>query len=195
MGKHIKKLVIYDFDSTLCKSPENTDENKALWEEKTGGQWARNKDGSYKRGWWGKEETLDPNVFDIELVEFVKEEAIKDILDVDTYAVLLTGRRSNCSANVKEILRQHGVPHFNKYLFNTRGNTQQFKVEEMGKLFKEFPNLEEYTLWEDRIEHIEEDGVGIPSFRKVGNEWASTSKTNGKFVLNIITKDYELKTD
>jgi hypothetical protein len=191
MSKHIKKIAIYDFDGTLCKSPENTDENKALWESKTGGQWAKNKDGSYKMGWWGKPETLDPDVFDIELVDFVKENAIKDILDVDTYAVLLTGRRSNCSANVKEILRRQGIPYFNKFLFNYRGATQQFKVEEMEKLFTEFPNTEEFVLWEDRIEHIEEWKDDIPPFRKVGEDWAS--RTGGNFVLNVISKEYELQ--
>lgn len=194
MSTHIKKLAIYDFDGTLCKSPENTDENKALWESKTGGQWAKNKDGSYKMGWWGKAETLDPDVFDIELVDFVKEQAIKDIEDVDTYAVILTGRRSQCSANVKEILRRNGVPYFNKYLFNYRGATQQFKNEEVTKLFADFPNLEEYVLWEDRIAHIEEeDAHGNPAFRTIGDEWAKN--TGGIFTLNIVTKDYELQED
>ncbi len=193
MGQHIKRLCVFDFDGTLCKSPENTDENKALWEKTTGGVWGRKKDGSYKNAWWSKPETLDPDVFDIEMVEFVKEEAIKAIEAVDTFAVLLTGRIPSCSYNVKEILRRNGVPYFNKYLFCWSYGTQQFKNIEVEKLFNEFPSIEEYTLWEDRIEHIEEWGgkdKDIEPFRVVGDEWAT--KTGGTFNLNIITKDYKL---
>lgn len=193
MSNHIKKLVIYDFDGTICKSPDNTDENKLLWEKVTGREWGRKSDGTYKTGWWSKHETLDPDVFEIELVDFVKENAIKDIEDVNTFAVLMTGRMPICSKNVKEILRRHGVPFFNRYLFNHSYNTHHFKVLEMENLFKEFPSIEEYTLWEDRLEHIEEWGgkdSKLPSFRHVGNEWAI--KTGGVFNMNIISKDYKL---
>ena len=62
----------------------------------------------------------------------------------------------------------------------------------MGKLFEEFKFIEEFTLWEDRIEHIEEwDKTGeIPPFRHVGEEWSI--KTGGIFNMNIISKSYEL---
>ena len=55
--------------------------------------------------------------------------------------------------------------------------------------------MEEYTLWEDRLEHIEEssgkDDDITPSFISVGEEWVA--KTGGKFNMNIITKDYKLR--
>lgn len=191
MDKNINRIVVYDFDGTICKSPENTDYNKKLWELKTGEKWPRDSKGNYRKGWWGKPETLDPDVFDIELVDFVKENAIKDIIDNNTLAVLMTGRRENCANNIKTILKRNNIPSFDVYLFNDMKSTQDFKVKHMLELLDEYKSVKEFVLWEDREEHINEWDGDTPPFKKVGGDWSEL--TGGKFTLNIITKDFKLK--
>lgn len=148
----------------MCKSPKNTKENR----DKI----------NCKNNWWENIDSLNINLFDIQLVDIVKENVIKDLSDPYSYVVLLTGRREMFLKNVISILEHHKVPPFNRYLFNNAIDTKQFKIREMIELYNTFPNVEEVILWEDRIEHI-------PSFKEVGNQF-------NKFTLNYI-KDYELQ--
>ena len=149
MSTHIKKIVIYDFDNTLCISPENTDENRLIYEQKTGRSWP------YKgQGWWSKDETLDHTIFDIKLNQPVKEALIKDISDVEVYTVLLTGRIPKFSSKIKEICRMEGVPYLDAYYFNDSHSTSTFKLSKLDFLKKEFPHVKNMVMWEDREEHI-----------------------------------------
>ena len=62
--KH-KKLVCFDFDDTFFHTPKPED-GKKVWLEKTGEHWAH-------KGWWGKSETIDLDIFDIPLNNWVYE--------------------------------------------------------------------------------------------------------------------------
>ena len=59
----IKKIVIFDFDGTLCFTPEPV-EGKKIWFEKTGTVFPY-------PGWWSKKETLDMDIFYIPVNPFV----------------------------------------------------------------------------------------------------------------------------
>ena len=52
-----KKLISFDFDDTLVKTPL-PEEGKIVWKEKTGTDWPH-------RGWWSKPESLDMEIFDM----------------------------------------------------------------------------------------------------------------------------------
>ena len=52
----ITKIEIYDFDGTLVDT-QLPDTGKPIWKEKTGEDWP------YK-GWWGRVESLDMDVFE-----------------------------------------------------------------------------------------------------------------------------------
>lgn len=169
MSKHIKKIEIFDFDGTLCQSPENTDENRKIWESVTGRKWPHK-----GQGWWSKEETLDHDVFDIKLNEPVSQAALEAIADPYVYTVLLTGRIPKFAKKIKEICRRNGLPYFDAYYFNDSHNTLDFKISKMNILKDEFPHVTLFTMWEDRVEHI-------PHFE----EWGKLNYGSG-FTMNIV---------
>lgn len=166
---HINKIAIYDFDKTLAKTPENNKENRMLWEKYHGINWPH-------RGnvWWAKIESLDTNVFDVELNTIVKEAAILDINALDTHAVILTGRIARFSSNVKEICLKGGLPIFDGYHFNDSDNTLKFKLKMLDELKNEFPEAKIFEMWEDREEHI-------PHFI----EWGERNYADN-FIIHII---------
>lgn len=169
MSEHIKKICIFDFDGTLCASPENTMENRALWEEKTGRKWPHK-----GQGWWSKDETLDPKVFDIKLHPPVLEEALKAIDDNTVYTVLLTGRMPKFSSKIKEICRLNGLGYFDAYFFNDSNNTLDFKLKKIHDLKEEFPHVKNMIMWEDREEHITHF-----------NDWGALHYKEG-FIMNVV---------
>lgn len=168
--EHIKKIAIYDFDKTLALTPENTPENRQMWEKHYGRPWPHR-----GNGWWAKDESLDLNVFNVPLNERVRDAAIFDICAMDTHAVLLTGRIAKFSSSVKEICRRGGLPYFNAYYFNDSDNTLTFKLNKMAQLKAEFPHATILEMWEDREAHI-------PHFI----EWGKNNYGEN-FIINIIT--------
>ena len=154
--EHITRISLFDFDQTLCPSPENTIENRILWENATGREWKRDgKTGEYLRGWWSKIESLDHNVFDIGLNDEIKDHALDRIECLETYSAILTGRIPRFSKIVKEIMRTNGMPYMDDYFFNDISDTETFKVNKMEELIKTIPNVKTVELFEDRVEHFD----------------------------------------
>lgn len=152
---HIKKFCIFDFDGTLCLSPEPTPENKE--------KWATTTNLPLGKGWWGNPNSLCIDVFDPKLIEHVKADALDRIADESCYVVLLTGRMPKFSKIVKEILRQGGIPYMDDYFFNGESDTLSYKLGVMRTLHEQFPHVKQMEMWEDRVEHI-------PSFNTLGEE-------------------------
>ena len=175
--EHITRISFVDFDQSLCDSPENTVENRKLWEEKTGREWLHKdkKTGEYKQSWWYLIESLDHTVFDIELNEEIVGHLYERIDCMETYSALLTGRVPHFSKAVKEIMRKNGIPYLDNYFFNDVKDTEQFKVDMMSEMVEMLPNVKTVELFEDRVEHFD-------SFLK----WGEAQK-------NIDFKLYEIK--
>ena len=143
--KKITKISIFDFDGTLARSPE----------EKSGReQWEKAKGEKYPhKGWWSKRESLDTEVFDIEMIESTIKAHTEEFEQDNILVIMMTGRMKNQADQVKAILDSHGLI-FDRYEFKKYGRTIEDKTYKIGKLLVEFPDVVEFEMWEDRPEHI-----------------------------------------
>jgi hypothetical protein len=161
---NIYTIDIFDFDGTLVNSPQNNDDNKLLWEEKTGRKWKRNKKGKYSHGWWGVKESLNPDIFDISFIEETKKQALQSFDDLETLTILMTGRMPFFSDYVFEILRRNNMDRFARYIFNdTSLRTLDYKIQKIEEMIQEFPTVKEINMWDDRENHVN-------SFRVFGRD-------------------------
>ena len=78
------RLAVFDFDGTLFDTPL-PDTGKDIFKEKTGKDWPH-------KGWWGKGESMDSNVFNIPPVDSVLADFMFERANPETLVVLLTGR-------------------------------------------------------------------------------------------------------
>jgi hypothetical protein len=145
-----KRLVSYDFDGTLCFTPE-PNEGKQIWFEKTGNVFPY-------PGWWSKKESLDMKVFYIPTNPFVvskyKEDIRRSTETGDTYVFLATGRIEKLKKEVSDILEHHNL-FFDSVHLNTGGDTLSFKKKLFESLINKF-NPEVFVMYDDRHEHIVE---------------------------------------
>lgn len=141
----IKKLVIFDMDGTLIKNPDK-EECERVWLEKFNKPWPYN-------GVYSKPESLDFTIFEIPLIPHIIDEYNKVKDDELTHRILLTGRLIKLKNEVVSLLH-HKKLFFDQYLLNNKGDTKHFKLFEMFRLYKEYPNVEEILFFDDRYEHI-----------------------------------------
>ena len=133
---------IFDFDGTLVDS-QTPDEGRTIWKEKTGNDWPH-------KGWWGRKESLDMDVFDQNVIPRVKAEYDKDTGKEENLMVMLTGRRSKLSGEVEKIIHANDMT-FHKYLYNYGNSTLDNKVEQIGNLMSEFKGIEFISIFEDDV--------------------------------------------
>ena len=155
----INKISIFDFDGTLMKTP-NSIEGKKQWEEFYG------KDYPHK-GWWGKPESLDDAVFDIQPIESTVSDYKKEINNPNTFVIMLTGRIPHQSSQIEELLALHNI-YFKEYHYKSDGDTLTSKLNTIKSLLNRFPQVNEIEMWEDREAHViafeewgKENGINI----------------------------------
>jgi len=142
----MKRLHIYDFDSTLYQTPDYLT-GKDIWLEKTGTEWLA-------RGWWSKSETLDTTIFDIPLNQWVHEQYLLSKEDNECYTALVTGRIKPLKEAVLKVLEKDGIK-FDEVHCNWGGPTLNFKLKVFSQLVDKHKNtLEEVIIYDDRDEHI-----------------------------------------
>lgn len=97
----MKRLICFDMDGTLLNtfSPE---EGKPMWEKHY------NKIFPYK-GWWGRRESLDTDVFDIKPFPKILAQLKKDQATPDTYVIILTSRMEKLRPEVENILNLNNI--------------------------------------------------------------------------------------
>lgn len=134
----ITKLAVFDFDATLMDTPM-PDEGKIIWKEKTGEEYPH-------VGWWGRKESLDTTVFDINPFPSV-ENALKDAYNnPNTYTVLLTSRLEKLRPEVEKILNQHNID-VDEILLK---KTNQEKNERVEEILSRFDSIDTVNLYDDR---------------------------------------------
>lgn len=142
-----KKIIFFDFDGTLFHTPEPLQGEK-IWFDKTGKVWP------YK-GWWGKEESLDTEVFNIPINDWVYRKYLEAIADDDACVILATGRLDkavNMRNRVESILIKNNLSFDGIYL-NTGGDTFRFKTKLFETLTEEI-GATEMIMYDDRQEHL-----------------------------------------
>ena len=149
----IKRIAVFDFDGTLVDSPI-PEIGKEVYKAKTGEDWPH-------KGWWGRPETLDMDIFDIPVIDHVIADYEIEKAKDDTMVIMLTGRMPKLASQVEKILAAKGL-EFHGYFYNTGGATLDFKIGILQTFVERFPNLTSLVMWDDRLEHI-------PSFQKWGN--------------------------
>lgn len=164
-----KRLISFDFDDTLCLTP-NPEEGKLIWKEKTGQDWPYG-------GWWGKSESIDTDIFDIQVNPWVYSEYLKASSDPENYIILATGRLKKAPGmleNVNRILNSHNLS-FDEVHLNWGGDTFTFKTTLFSQLIEKL-GVNEFTMYDDREEHL----VRF-------NEWASEQPISVK-VVDVVKK-------
>lgn len=151
----ITKLAVFDFDSTLVNTPlpkmvkkgKEVVATSPTWEEKTGEKWPH-------KGWWGRKDSLNMDVFDMTVNQEVVDEFKKAKDDPNTLTVMMTGRVDSLSDEVKEVLKSEGLLNFDEYKFNTGGESGVIKIKQLDELLEKYPSITTVEMWDDRDKHI-----------------------------------------
>jgi len=168
------KLSVFDFDGTLINTPLNTPENKEKWSEHHGREYPY-------VGWWGREESMDKEVFDITPREHVRSYYINERRTPNTMVVMLTGRIIKLSNIVEDILKDNNM-YFHKYLYNRGGKTINEKISQILDILKETPTIKKLEMWDDRVEHI-------PVFKDLGEKLLDSGSIED-FNINYIESEH-----
>lgn len=139
----MKRLIAVDFDSTLIQSPE-PQEGMKIWKEKTGHDYPF-------KGWWSKPESLNLNVFDIKPFEGVLNLLKMEKKSPDTYVIILTSRMDRLRPYVQAVLDANDIK-VDKLDMKT---IEKSKGEKILDYIKEFPELEEIDVYDDRDSDIQ----------------------------------------
>ena len=143
----ITKLVCFDFDSTLIHTP-TPETGRIEWEKKTGMSFQG-------KGWWGNPESLNLEVFHPPVNQWVYNKYIQETANPEAYVFLATGRLSRLERHVLKILELHDI-EFDDVFCNTGGDTFKFKCYLFEKIINKYPKATEFTMYDDRHEHLVE---------------------------------------
>lgn len=166
-----KRLIIFDFDGTLFNTPDHANGTR-IWKELTGTDWP------YGGGWWGKSESIDPDIFYIPLNQWVYRKYLEAVSDPENYVILATGRlrkKEKMQFNINRLLNDNNLV-FDEVCLSWGGDTYNFKT----KLFEEKSEelgVEEIIMYDDRHEHL-------VKFK----EWAKEQKIKVK-IVDVINKE------
>jgi hypothetical protein len=142
----IKRLAIFDFDGTLISTPTEI-EGKLEYKEKTGIDWPY-------LGFWGRPETLDMEIFDMEMVPSVRKAYEIERAKPDTMVIMLTGRIPKLRHLVEAILNKFNFK-FDSYNYNMGGSTDVSKIKTITEILDKHKAIIEVIMFDDRTDHIE----------------------------------------
>jgi hypothetical protein len=148
----VAELHLYDFDSTLFRSPHPP----AVW------------DG----GWWGDGRSLTPPCVpdqpgDSWWIMPTVNRAKKSIADPNVFAVMMTGRRDNSAFRyrVPDLLRQRGLD-FNAVHLDP-GGPDSIKINKLRRVLQylqRYPQIDTVRAWDDRKSHLQDFGKVLRHF-------------------------------
>ena len=152
MNNNIKKLLVVDFDGTLCDSSQ-PEEGMKLYRLVTGKNWEHN------NSWWSQEETLDTNIFNIKLFPKIVNE-IESIYSDDTFLMIFTSRLGKFKSKIENILNINGFSSYDAIDLNT---TNESKGDRLLDIIIGFSNLESIIVYDDR-------NIEVESFKSIVGE-------------------------
>lgn len=177
--KRSNRLVIYDFDGTLFRSPDRKD-GSTLYYEATGNRWPH-------QGWWGRVETLMPPVVPDPIpesmwIQEVVDRHRQDIKDENAFVVLMTGRPFKNRRRIREILDTQNILFHREYYRGMPGQKGQDTFDIKVNIIEEelfHDGLKSVEIFEDRPEHLS-------AFMTKAKLWKSLM---GKHLEKIIIHD------
>jgi tRNA nucleotidyltransferase/poly(A) polymerase len=137
------KVVFYDFDATIMDSP-HPDPGKQIWAQKTGTPYPH-------KGWWGRNESLSLDVFDIQPNQEIYAQYKKDAADPNTKVVLLTNRIPQNSEAIKKVLAKHSIT-FDAYSYKKDHKEKGERIWDI--LHNQFPDYKVFEFYDDDLKHL-----------------------------------------
>jgi hypothetical protein len=136
----VNRLVVFDFDGTLFRSPNPPDDFKGNW-------------------WASKESLAEPHVpKEPDRSYWFKDTitAAEEAFDNSkTLSVMMTGRMErNFEDRVKELLEQNGINFHDIFMNHSGEDTVDFKVKEVKKILKQYPKITIIEFWDDKQDHL-----------------------------------------
>ena len=135
----ITTLSFYDFDGTLMDTPL-PDSGKEIWKEKKGEEYPH-------VGWWGRAESLNPEVFDIQPFPSVLNQLRSDTAKSDTYTIMLTSRMVKLQPQVEYLLKMHDI-HFDD--LSLKKGSDGEKSDRIKEYLQKFPDVHTINVYDDR---------------------------------------------
>ena len=139
-----KKVVFYDFDSTLMDSPM-PETGKDIYKEKTGNVYPH-------KGWWGRPESLDLKVFDIQPNKEIESVFRSDVSDPNTKVVLLTNRLLKLAEPIMAVLNKHNMV-FDVYSYKSDEREKGDRILSIMKT--KFPDIRKVEFYDDDVKHLD----------------------------------------
>ena len=138
------ELHLYDFDSTLFRSPHQP----AIWD----GDW-----------WSDPASLMEPCVPDRPGEKWwimpVVDRARESIADPNVFAVMMTGRKDGKAFRyrVPELLKQQGLDFDAVHLTpKTAKSAKRYKIEQVLQYLQRYPQIKKVQIWDDRKSHLRE---------------------------------------
>lgn len=186
----MRRLSVYDFDGTLINtfSPE---EGKPMWEKYYGKKFEH-------KGWWGRPESLDTEVFDIKPFPNVLAKLQEDMADPNTTTIILTSRMEKLRSQLENILKLNGIKVdelITKNGADDKGDVI-LKIERYNKDLKEIVVYDDFAgMMPDKIVEYTKIRDKLPAdiqyniFRVNNNEITLLEAENK--LLNIIKEEIQ----
>ena len=138
----IKNLYVWDFDGTLIDSPL-PEEGKPIWEKYHNTKYPH-------RGWWGREESLDPKVFEVKEIYGIREQYLSCKSDTEGKVIMLTSRLPKLKDLIIYHLHKNNF-EFDEYKFKCGGKEKSDQIDE---LLIKYPTINYVEVWDDRDKEI-----------------------------------------
>ena len=135
----IERLVAFDMDGTLMNTPLQ-EVGMKVWSLVKGTPYPH-------KGWWGRPESLDLDVFDIKPFPSMLKQLEKELSTPNTCVIILTSRMNKLRPQVQAVLDANNidVDYLDmKYDGRDKGQKILSYIEQM-------PDLEEVSVFDDRI--------------------------------------------
>ena len=141
-----KKLICFDFDTTLIYTAE-PEEGRKKWLLENGTNFP------HPTGWWSKPESLDMSIFYPTMNEWTYKHYLEAIKDESNYVFVATGRMTKLQKEVQAILDFHDFK-FHDVFCNWGSETYKFKTRLFESIISKNKNADEFILYDDRHEHL-----------------------------------------